>query len=516
MHEDEGLYLKNISDVYCTYQHYLGKGIVSGIEPDFDVEIALLDNYFAVIYSENNYEMYDLFDSYNYTLLADPDAIILKNKKSDNDKIEILISPRHIFEIKRYFQRYKSNIRENIQSKKRAQEQKKEALDRKRSKEQKAREREIEEQRAKELKEREEQRAKAQKLIEEQNRTKQFNENRCAFLNEISQKIRDLSNNDYFMSLITNYIAEADKGYLMNLPNFTRMEEDINDIKNRVNWLTDDVDCVTGDYLNLNTSFFNTHSKLKDLLFYRNLINNNVEWYIVFWFFYKKIGDDYLLRSFQTQFHPHISKNAKEDLYSFLKEFINIPIVFRPEPKTDIITLTKYLESIYLLESKNDLKSNVDIVQDKINAINKANDLVSFESDLLNGSDNSTFNILQIDDVDMMTGYEFEGFVSLLFEKMGYQSTVTKKSGDQGIDVILEKNGIKIGVQTKCYAKDISNKAVQEVTAGMKHYHLSKGMVITNRYFTDSAIALAASNDVLLWDRCILREKMKDFKVAIK
>lgn len=115
-----------------------------------------------------------------------------------------------------------------------------------------------------------------------------------------------------------------------------------------------------------------------------------------------------------------------------------------------------------------------------------------------------------IHDVDLMTGLEFEQFITALFRKMGYLATTTKASMDQGIDVIAEKMGRKIGIQAKCYSKKVGNSAVQEVVAGLCHYHCSKGIVITNNYFTDSAIALATSNNVLLWDRDKLIEKINE------
>ncbi|WP_307210641.1 restriction endonuclease [Paenibacillus harenae] len=92
---------------------------------------------------------------------------------------------------------------------------------------------------------------------------------------------------------------------------------------------------------------------------------------------------------------------------------------------------------------------------------------------------------------------------------MGFSTTVTKGSGDQGIDVIAEKNGLKYGIQAKCYTSSISNKAIQEVAAGIVHYRLDKGIVITNNYFTNSAMELANTNDIVLWDRNILKEKIQ-------
>lgn len=54
------------------------------------------------------------------------------------------------------------------------------------------------------------------------------------------------------------------------------------------------------------------------------------------------------------------------------------------------------------------------------------------------------------------------------------------------------------------------NSAVQEAVVGKSYYHCDKVVVITNNYFTPSAKELAQSNDVILWDRDILKEKIKE------
>jgi hypothetical protein len=83
-----------------------------------------------------------------------------------------------------------------------------------------------------------------------------------------------------------------------------------------------------------------------------------------------------------------------------------------------------------------------------------------------------------IDDVDLMNGIEFERFIAELFLKMGFESEVTKSSGDQGIDVIASKNGITIGIQAKCYSSTVGNGAIQEAVAGINHYRLDKAIVL--------------------------------------
>lgn len=111
--------------------------------------------------------------------------------------------------------------------------------------------------------------------------------------------------------------------------------------------------------------------------------------------------------------------------------------------------------------------------------------------------------------IDIMDGHEFEYFCAELLKKNGYENVdVTQGSGDQGIDVIAYKDGIKYGIQCKCYSSDIGNKAVQEVFAGKAFYECHVGVVLTNRFFTKSAEELAKKNGIILWDRNKLLELM--------
>lgn len=108
----------------------------------------------------------------------------------------------------------------------------------------------------------------------------------------------------------------------------------------------------------------------------------------------------------------------------------------------------------------------------------------------------------QLPNFDNMDGHEFEFFCASLLRKNGYENvSVTSGSGDQGVDIIAYKDDIKYGIQCKCYHSDIGNKAVQEVYAGKNFYNCDVGVVMTNRYFTKSAIELAKKNRIHLWDR---------------
>ena len=116
-----------------------------------------------------------------------------------------------------------------------------------------------------------------------------------------------------------------------------------------------------------------------------------------------------------------------------------------------------------------------------------------------------------INKIDRMGGRQFEIFIAKLFKKMGYSTEVTPESGDQGIDVIAKDGNITIGIQTKRLAGKVSNTAVQEVVAGLRFHNCDKGIVVSNNYFTQSAIDLASANNIELWDRDVLIRKLSTF-----
>lgn len=131
-------------------------------------------------------------------------------------------------------------------------------------------------------------------------------------------------------------------------------------------------------------------------------------------------------------------------------------------------------------------------------------------------SENQENLYYSIDDIDFMSGTEFEYFISILFESMNFKTKITNSTGDQGVDVIARKGINEIGIQCKCYSGRVGNSAIQEVYSGLKYYKLNKGMVITNNYFTKAAVELAESNNIILWDRSILKEKIENSKIKIE
>lgn len=113
--------------------------------------------------------------------------------------------------------------------------------------------------------------------------------------------------------------------------------------------------------------------------------------------------------------------------------------------------------------------------------------------------------------VDGMEGHDFEYFCAELLKKNGFfDVSVTKGSGDQGVDVLASKDGIRYAIQCKNYASALSNTPIQEVHAGKAFYNCHVGVVMTNSTFTPKAKELANATGVLTWDRTEL-QKMMDY-----
>lgn len=104
--------------------------------------------------------------------------------------------------------------------------------------------------------------------------------------------------------------------------------------------------------------------------------------------------------------------------------------------------------------------------------------------------------------VDLMEGHEFENWCAEALRNSGFINvTVTPGSGDQGVDIVAEKGGLRYAVQCKRYNSDLGNTPVQEVFTGARFYNCHVGVVITNRNFTSGAKDAAAVTGVLLWGR---------------
>jgi len=119
---------------------------------------------------------------------------------------------------------------------------------------------------------------------------------------------------------------------------------------------------------------------------------------------------------------------------------------------------------------------------------------------------------ITIYEVDRLTGTQFEQLMAILLNVNGYtDAEVTGKAGDQGGDIITQKDDQKLIIQAKNYSinRKVTNSAVQEVLGAIPYYGADKGIVVTNSFFTASATELAQVNNITLWDRRKVTEMLE-------
>lgn len=93
---------------------------------------------------------------------------------------------------------------------------------------------------------------------------------------------------------------------------------------------------------------------------------------------------------------------------------------------------------------------------------------------------------------------DFERKCLNILEGIGWTGRLTKGSGDNGIDIIAEKNSLKAVFQCKLYNSPVGIKAVQEIFAGKRYERADIAAVVTNLRYTDSAIKMAKICNVML------------------
>lgn len=117
----------------------------------------------------------------------------------------------------------------------------------------------------------------------------------------------------------------------------------------------------------------------------------------------------------------------------------------------------------------------------------------------------------EINELDEIEGHDFEYYCAELLKKRGFiDVVVTKGSGDYGVDVLAEKDGVTYAIQCKAYTAPVGVKAVQEAFAGREYYDRMVGAVLTNQYFTKPAVEAAKKLKILLWDRGYLDSMIEE------
>jgi restriction system protein len=99
---------------------------------------------------------------------------------------------------------------------------------------------------------------------------------------------------------------------------------------------------------------------------------------------------------------------------------------------------------------------------------------------------------------NVSTGIEYEIYCTEALRRAGWDARLTTVTGDQGTDIIAERDGKRVVVQCKFYSKPVGNKAVQEAAAARLHERADQAIVVSNAAYTKAARQLAGTTGVLL------------------
>lgn len=193
-------------------------------------------------------------------------------------------------------------------------------------------------------------------------------------------------------------------------------------------------------------------------------------------------------------FNKEISKLKDKSTNNIAKTLIKLAPDTNFEDEEDYQSLLEQLEEY--LDRKN-IEYNDEELKQELLSEYKSLKATHFEEKLSRDPDKR----ISVEEIEHLDGFQFESLLDELFRKAGYKVNVTKKSGDQGADLIVEKDGVSTAIQAKKYAGNVGNTAVQEVVAAMKYYDCDKSMVITTGKFTKGAFELAGRNGVQLIDK---------------
>ncbi|MGP4074081.1 restriction endonuclease [Piscibacillus sp. B03] len=117
-----------------------------------------------------------------------------------------------------------------------------------------------------------------------------------------------------------------------------------------------------------------------------------------------------------------------------------------------------------------------------------------------------------------MDGYIFEELVNTLFQKMGFETELTNKSGDGGVDIIARYNKPifrgKYLIQCKYWENQVGEPPIRDLYGVCLSDQANKGILVTNSGFTDSALSFSEGKNIELIDGDTLQKLMKEYDVS--
>jgi hypothetical protein len=95
-----------------------------------------------------------------------------------------------------------------------------------------------------------------------------------------------------------------------------------------------------------------------------------------------------------------------------------------------------------------------------------------------------------------LSGLAFEQELAKVFRLVGYEATVTHASGDEGVDIILTKDGRRGVVQCKAHKGPVGPQIVRELFGSTVHFNADFAILASISGFTPAAIDFAKQKSI--------------------
>lgn len=111
-----------------------------------------------------------------------------------------------------------------------------------------------------------------------------------------------------------------------------------------------------------------------------------------------------------------------------------------------------------------------------------------------------------------LEGIPFQEYLGRFFDYLGYRVERTKKGGEMGGDLIIQRNDDRIAIQSKQKKENVGVNAIMEAYAAKGFYDATRARVIITSKFTWRALKLAQKLGVECWDGERLLQELYSYR----
>lgn len=177
--------------------------------------------------------------------------------------------------------------------------------------------------------------------------------------------------------------------------------------------------------------------------------------------------------------------------------------------------LNDYIEKVIFLKERECLHRQREFVHENMYTIKslleKEEELQHIEEQIKKNK----INAVIVEDINLLSGVEFEDVCEDLLIKMGFKTERTGKSHDGGIDIIAYNNqplfSGKYIIQCKRYSGSVGTSIIRDLYGVVTAESANKGILITTGYFTNDAISFATEKPIELIDGDRLQDLLMEY-----